>query len=795
MFIIAGLCGSAAAAVVTTGTFTASASEGSTSDLFQNATVTDGTSTNTQFDLFHIGDLFTQGTPIRQNDVVFADTNGTTSFVEFNIPAATALESIDVVLQSDGLAGPTAFERALDQVRIYASTSSGTVLANLVADIAVDPDYDTAYGGTRVTLTIDFPVAVTAQYFRAEFDQPAFMAPRVYEIDGFAPPFVFTGSTTILPEPWIGDATDDFQNAMVTAHADLHPETGDVIEDLFNAESAIVTEASLVFKDEPATAFVDFNLSSQIGLTNMVFTIENEDPARALDEIKIYAGTSPEVVPYNQVAGFAVDPDYLTAYGSTRISVSVDFAAAVTAQYFRVEFGRVDGVTSPRIMEIDGYGTLIFDNTSSTTIMPELNIGDPSDDFQNAIVTAHADLYPGLGDVIEDLFSAWSAIVHDGSLIFADEPTTAFVDFNLPTQIGLTNMVFTIENEDPGRALNEIKVYAGDSPEVVPYRQVAGFAVDPDYLTAYGSTRISVSVDFAAAVTAQYFRVEFGRVDGVTSPRVMEIDGYGTLVFNNTGTGEATAGTGSPWDDFQFATVTASTPLHVANDTLTVSDLFTMGSPVVSDDQMFFEDGATSFVDFNLSGGISLTNLVVTLQNEGSPAFGRSVKQITVYASTLPGDVLSKPVASVAVNPDYESYPGGSTRIALSIDFPTAVNAQYFRVELKNNTLAGCRIWEIDGWGAPYVIAGVPATIISLEPVSSTVLKMVIDAPSAAEHYFPQASTDLISVSPAVVAHSDTPSGPFSITNLSHSASEGDNKVIYVESDSVSKFYTVEYSN
>lgn len=631
MFIIAGLCGSAAAAVVTTGTFTASASEGSTSDLFQNAIVTDGTLTNTQFPLFDIRDIFTSGSPFGnggvQEDVVFADTNGTTSFVEFNLPVATVLASIDVVLQSDGLAGPTAFERSLDQVRIYASTSSGTVLANLVADIAVDPDYETSYGGIRVTLTIDFPVAITAQYFRAEFDQPAFMAPRVYEIDAFAAPFIFTGSTTILPEPGIGDAADDFQNAIVTAHADLHP------------------------------AVVD--------------------------------------------------------------------------------------------------------------------------------------------DVIEDLFTAWSAINTEASVFFADEPATAFVDFNLSASAGVTNMVITLENEDPNRALDEIKIYAGDSPEVVPYNQVAGFAVDPDYVTAYGGSRISVSVDFPAAVTAQYFRVEFGRVGGVTGPRIMEIDGYGPLIFDSTGTGAAAVGIGSPWDDLQLATVTASTPLHSAlGDSMTTNDLFTAGSPILSDDQMFFVDGLTgAFVDFNSLGAISLTNLVVTLQNEGSETFGRSVNKITVYASTLPGDVLTKPVASVVVNPDYESYPGESTRIAMSIDFPTAINAQYFRVELGNNTLAGCRIWEIDGWGAPYVIEGVPATIISLAPVSSTVLKMVVDAPSAADHYFPQARTDLISGSPAAVAHSDTSSGPFSVTNLSHSASEGDNKVIYVESDSASKFYSVEYNN
>ena len=623
MFIIAGLCGSATAAVVTNATITSTlGSAGSSTDLFQNATVTSNTGMNVQFPLFDIRDLFTAGNPFGnggiQEDVVFADTNGTTtSFADFNTPVAISIESIDVVLQSDDLAGEVPFDRALNNIKVYASDPSGTVASNLVANIAVDPDYVTAYGSKGITVTIDFSTVVTAQYFRVEFEEFGPRACRIFEVDAYAPPYVFDGTATFAAEAGVGDSSDDFQYATVTDNSDLH--------------GALPTQ------------------------------------------------------------------------------------------------------------------------------------------------------------LIEDLFTATDPIDSDGSLIIVDGLSTSFIDFEISGGISLTNMVLVLENDGavPNRAVNDVKVFAGTSPEAVKYNQVAGVTVDPDYITAYGGQRITLSIDFATTVTSQYFRVELGHV-GTSGPRIMEIDGYGTPYFDGTTTFTALPGIGDPWDQFKDATITSNTPLHVAsapaND---IADLFNAGFGA-SDDNMFFEDGASSsFVDFNISGAIIMTNMVVTLLNEGVTA-GRAVDSIKVYASTMTGDVLDHQVANITVDPDYISA-YGSDWISVGLEFNTPVTGQYFRVELGYPAFSGCRIYEIDGYGASYLGDPVFApSIISLSSFSSNVLEMVVNAPSSADHYSPESRADLVFGSWGAVAHSIDGSAPFIVTNLSYSSTDatGTNEVIYVEADS-----------
>ena len=110
ILMAAGLCGPAMA-VVTSGTIASAGSFiGSSSDLLQNAVVTDSTQTNTEYPFFNIDNLFTSGSAVENpgggyflEDVVFVDSNETTtSFVEFNVPGLAVLTTMDVVLQSDG---------------------------------------------------------------------------------------------------------------------------------------------------------------------------------------------------------------------------------------------------------------------------------------------------------------------------------------------------------------------------------------------------------------------------------------------------------------------------------------------------------------------------------------------------------------------------------------------------------------------------------------------------------------------------------------------------------------------
>jgi hypothetical protein len=84
-----------------------------------------------------------------------------------------------------------------------------------------------------------------------------------------------------------------------------------------------------------------------------------------------------------------------------------------------------------------------------------------------------------------------------------------------------------------------------------------------------------------------------------------------------------------------------------------------------------------------------------------------------------------------------------------------------------------------------------PATIIGLSVFSADVMRMVVDAPDSAINYYPQTVVDLVSGTWSNVAHSADGSDPFVMTNLSYSAAEGTNEVIYVRADSASAFFGI----
>lgn len=88
---------------------------------------------------------------------------------------------------------------------------------------------------------------------------------------------------------------------------------------------------------------------------------------------------------------------------------------------------------------------------------------------------------------------------------------------------------------------------------------------------------------------------------------------------------------------------------------------------------------------------------------------------------------------------------------------------------------------------APYS----PATIVDWTFVSGSVMKLVVDAPSDPEFYYPKGSTNLVAGFSGV-AHADSAGGPFdTITNLTVSAAEGDNLAIFVEATEAAKFFKI----
>jgi len=83
-----------------------------------------------------------------------------------------------------------------------------------------------------------------------------------------------------------------------------------------------------------------------------------------------------------------------------------------------------------------------------------------------------------------------------------------------------------------------------------------------------------------------------------------------------------------------------------------------------------------------------------------------------------------------------------------------------------------------------------PATILSWTSVSDSVMKLVIDAPGDPALYYPKGTADL-TLGFSGVAHSDNAAGPFVVTNLSYSATEGGNEAIYVETTGSQKFFGI----
>jgi hypothetical protein len=192
MIITAGLCGSAVADLVTNATFAAFTSEvsalGVADDVFQNASVTADSGAHATTD---IQDLFTQGSPVVQNLILFKDVDADSlSYVEFNTAVSYSLTNITIGLGNDYKSSDPDV-RSIENVKIYARTSDGVFTAqDLIADIDVDPEYTDAYGQRFLSLSIDLP-SVAAQYFRAEFTEPLGdgyldRGARVYEIDGYA---------------------------------------------------------------------------------------------------------------------------------------------------------------------------------------------------------------------------------------------------------------------------------------------------------------------------------------------------------------------------------------------------------------------------------------------------------------------------------------------------------------------------------------------------------------------------------------------------------------------------------
>ena len=81
--------------------------------------------------------------------------------------------------------------------------------------------------------------------------------------------------------------------------------------------------------------------------------------------------------------------------------------------------------------------------------------------------------------------------------------------------------------------------------------------------------------------------------------------------------------------------------------------------------------------------------------------------------------------------------------------------------------------------------------IVGSELVSGNIVKIVVDAQSAANRYWPEGRADLVVGSWTNVPHSDDGANAFVVTNLDYSTAEGTNMVIYVEANMAKEFFRI----
>ena len=535
---MAGLCGSVLAAVAANATITgirATSVEGVDGDLFDGVSVTDysplhSVSTNAGS---VVDDWFTAP---NATELLFDEGSNVTKFIEFNTASAVTLRS--VVIKLDGDANPDISGRSIDNIKFYASTDAGTVMNNLVADIAVDSDYIMAYGSLQVQVDIDFD-AVSGQYFRFEFNQTINGA-RIREIDAYSTPDVVTTATRAYGISQFrveGVNGDLFDGATVTANSALHGASSGTA-DWFSSPNT--TELLFADSGSNATKFIEFNTASAVEMESIVVMLSGDFNSpyygRSTDHIKFYAGTSPATVTNNLIADIPVDSYYMNYEGRLGwVRIPINFSS-MTNQYFRLEFGQVDN--GIRIREIDAYGTpFVLPNATATFQSTNDMVwveGAGDDLFEGAAISAHSPQHPA-SDIPAEY---WFISPNVGfELLFDDSPTNRWesIDFSIGTIAEMDTVDVWLRGEHTYenitvRRVETILFYAGTTPEEAATNLVADIPVARDYRW-YGadSEAVRATIHFNAPVVGRYFRIEFEQPNIVNGgPRILEIDGYGT---------------------------------------------------------------------------------------------------------------------------------------------------------------------------------------------------------------------------------------------------------------------------
>jgi hypothetical protein len=233
---------------------------------------------------------------------------------------------------------------------------------------------------------------------------------------------------------------------------------------------------------------------------------------------------------YTTIYTFAPSHPY-TFIDAQTVAILVTDVPPTDAQYFRAEFvqwssGRpYDG---PRVIELDGFGAPLQSEIPQST-------NDLWDVSKGTVVTSSSGLFGGFHET--DAFGSTFSIER-GQVVFADGRTngsTHFLEWKTQTPIRLTNFnLFAAGDGDVYRNEREfasfiLKAKLNNSDE---FQTIYTFSPQHPYqlLDPVSAALVSTNV---TPIDAQHFRAEFVQWDagrGYDGPRVIELDGYGTIL-------------------------------------------------------------------------------------------------------------------------------------------------------------------------------------------------------------------------------------------------------------------------
>ncbi len=158
---------------------------------------------------------------------------------------------------------------------------------------------------------------------------------------------------------------------------------------------------------------------------------------------------------------------------------------------------------------------------------------DLLDVAQGTIVTSSSSMFSGY-DARSALGFIKPQINEPSRAIFSDNPVAIdFIAFQTPQPINLSsyNLILGEDIGTSARSAKAIRLYASNNSGDVLSHLISNTSITQTYVNAYGSANIGIS-DAVNVQNVQFFRLEIERTRtaGFSGPRVIELDGFGTVV-------------------------------------------------------------------------------------------------------------------------------------------------------------------------------------------------------------------------------------------------------------------------